>query len=75
MSVTCANYKQTGRSRHRVQQRLWRSPLLVLQLEWEYDSTEWSPYGDSGPTRQHTVWRDAAVEDGIQFTYRFREQA
>lgn len=46
--------KLTGETRHRAQRRLFRKPLLVLQVQVERRSYPW---GDLG-----RVWIDATVE-------------
>ena len=50
----------TGNTRCRIQKRLFREPLLVLQVEVRregYDPDSCADYYD------YTVWRDTKVED------------
>ena len=50
----------TGNTRCRIQKRLFREPLLVLQVEVRregYDPDSCAGYYD------YTVWRDTKVED------------
>lgn len=54
--------KLTGRIRYRYQGRWFKPPLLVLQVEEEYDEGPPSAYGM--PTYLAGVhWRDARIED------------
>jgi hypothetical protein len=59
------NIRLTGRTRFRAQRRLFRSPVLVLQVEWHEWGTHYSPDpGDIHGTDVNRVyWTDARVED------------
>ena len=52
----------TGNTRCRIQKRLFREPLLVLQVEVRREG--YDPDSDScGGYYDYTVWRDTKVED------------
>ena len=51
----------TGKRRYRVETRLFREPLVVLQLEYRIHGYALEPYGLSGDV-DYTTWRDATVE-------------
>lgn len=51
----------TGRTRYRVQERLMREPLLVLQVEWEMKVGDYEDSPLAGSTSRG--WRDARLED------------
>ena len=52
----------TGNTRCRIQKRLFREPLLVLQVEVRREG--YDPDPDScGGYYGYTVWRDTKVED------------
>lgn len=53
-------HKRTGRQRHRLHTRLFRSPLLVLQEEWEGYVPEY--YGGVVEGNIQRYWLDAPSE-------------
>lgn len=57
--------KLTGKRRYRVQPRLFRKPLCVLQVEEYVKGTHFTPdpYDFDGHKYERTYWRDAVVED------------
>lgn len=63
MSDTIRSATKTGRHRYRILTRLFRDPVLVLQVEWRTTGTHWDIYGNSGPDYQHLVWEDATIQD------------
>ena len=52
----------TGNTRCRSQKRLFREPLLVLQVEVRREGYDSDPDGCAG-YYDYTAWRDARVED------------
>lgn len=52
----------TGNTRCRIQKRLFREPLLVLQVEVRREGYDSDPDGCGG-YYDYTAWRDARVED------------
>lgn len=54
--------KLTGMTRHRVQNRFLRSPVLVLQVEYTVKGFEHDSYGSTRDI-DYIDWRDATVED------------
>jgi len=52
----------TGKSRLRVQPRLFRKPILVHQSEWQVTGRVLDEHG-CGPDYDYTEWRDTTVED------------
>lgn len=53
--------KPTGNYRNRTHNRIFRTPLLVLQIE--ETGTVFSSQGGQIEADQYTRWRDARVED------------
>lgn len=53
----------TGATRHRVQTRLFRSPLIVLQVELHSKGYCVDDSYGSGRDVDYTWWRDATLED------------
>jgi hypothetical protein len=55
--------KLTGNKRYRIHTQLWCDPVLVLQVEYEYEhATEIDLFTTKGK-----AWRDAKLEDLTQF--------
>lgn len=54
----CSSEPRTGKVRYRTLTRLFRKPLLILQIE--VIGTVYLYYGDS---RQENFWRDAVTSD------------
>lgn len=54
--------RKTGRTRHRIETRLLRKPLLVLQYEWRTTGYYVDMYGD-GQDYDYCYWKDAEVGD------------
>ncbi len=50
------------KSRYRLQTRLFRKPLIVLQIA-ERKPYNYDPATDIGPDSYVEVWRDATLED------------
>lgn len=59
MSMT---YTLTGRTSYRVETRLFRKQLVVLQVEVRAKGYEYGPYGHVTEVDQ-LYWQDATVED------------
>lgn len=54
----------TGRTRYRIHTRLFRKPLIVLQVELNYRGTQHSPDPlDYGRQYNYNRFRDATFED------------
>lgn len=54
--------KLTGNTRYRVQPRLWKTPLLVLQVELNDSGYCVDDSYGSGRNIDYTYWVDASVE-------------
>lgn len=52
----------TGKRRVRIQKRLFRQPLLVLQVEVHEKGYDFDPAGDTYDV-DYKYWRDAEVTD------------
>ena len=50
-------------TRYRVQKRLFREPVLVLQVEVKMEYYSNTDIDDPRNGEQYTKWRDARVED------------
>lgn len=57
------NEKLTGRTHHRLHKPLFGKPLLVLQVEVHVTGYECTPDSIADRAVDHTIWRDARVED------------
>lgn len=57
--TTCSATSLTGRTRHRLQGRLFRTPLLVLQVEFRWAGMP----GGSRRVCDGLSWRDATFND------------
>lgn len=55
--------KLTGKTRYTTLNRLFRKPLLILEVEEIYEKVE--DYGVSAQPAKHSRWRPATVEDLI----------
>ena len=56
----------TGRTRYREQKRIFRSSLLVLQVEVECE--RFVCHGPMVDVEEYIKWRDATVEDLSEIT-------
>jgi hypothetical protein len=56
-------HTKTGNVRVRLDKRLFRKPLLVLQCEWHITGYQVHDSCGSGMSYDYTEWRDAAVHD------------
>lgn len=56
------NTKLTGNTCYRVQTRMWKTPLLVLQVEVNDKGNVVDDSYGSGRDIDHTYWVDASVE-------------
>jgi hypothetical protein len=54
--------KLTGKTRHRIETRLFRQPLLILQVEVHDSGYRLDGWGGTDTVDEH-YWRDATVED------------
>lgn len=62
----------TGKTKHRLEQRILRTPLLVLQVE--VDTVEYDPVDLRDiHGRSYKYYRDATVEDAIVLAQRNKE--
>ena len=60
-----SNFKLTGKIRYRIEKRLFKNPILVLQVKEEFD--DGPPDFNGMPTYLAGVqWRDARVEDVLE---------
>lgn len=57
----------TGERRYRVQQRLFRQPIVVLQVQYRVEGYE-ADYNGRGSDVDYVDWRDAKVEDITRIT-------
>lgn len=53
---------KTGKTRGRVLKRLFRKPVIILQVEERHIGTTLD-YSDTARTYDCYIWRDAKVED------------
>lgn len=54
--------KPTGNTRYRVQQRLWGTPVLVLQVELREKGNIVDDSFGSSRNVDYTYWTDASIE-------------
>lgn len=62
MSEFLTEQTRTGNRRYRVLNRLFREPVLVLQLEWRRKGKRFGSYSIRGIEFDVLVWYDATVE-------------
>ena len=53
----------TGATRYRVQTRMFREPIIVLQVELHSEGYCFDESHDSGRDVDYLWWRDATLED------------